>query len=157
MFGKRAKSYTELGGFCFGENWKNVVAVIIISNSICTCSAYVVYFLAQIEYIAEFFIDSYGNHDFNHIIYVSIILYPICFLKELRGISIISTTALTCLMAGIIYVIVVDLYYLQNPPDSLVMERSTWNIWNVPQGLGILISCFEGNDVILEIQYQMAN
>jgi amino acid permease len=108
-YGKKVKTYSDLGKACYGKNGEKFVAFLIIVGQFCLVTSYVMFFIEQMNLILEV-ASGYKlvDNDFSLYCIAILILAPLSLFESMQQISFICLTAISSIFIALIYVVYID-------------------------------------------------
>jgi hypothetical protein len=154
FYGRRVKTYTDLGEACYGSMGKVTVASIILVGQFMCCTGYVMFFIKQMDQVIMF--TSNGLiHDSKFFLFVLAfsILAPLSLFEGMKNVSYISIIAMISIAIALAYIVFSSISEIHNPEFDKTLNWMRFE--GTPYFFGIAMFMFEGNAVSLEIYHQM--
>jgi len=153
-YGRRVKTYTDLGEACYGEFGRVMIAAVIIIGQFFCCSGYVMFFIQQMDQVIQHTSGDFINDSKFFLFVLSFsILAPLSVIEGMKNVSYISMTAMVSIIIALSYIIYSSVEEVSHP--AFERELSLVRVKGIPYFFGISMFMFEGNAVTLEIYHQM--
>eukprot|EP00347_Sterkiella_histriomuscorum_P009779 403339927 len=153
-YGRKVKTFSDLGEACFGKWGRVATALNIVIGQFFCCSGYVMFFIQQIDQVIKYTTgDMTSDNRFLIFMLSFLILAPLSTFESMKQVSYISITAIISISIALCYIILTDISEINYPSFDKTLNYV--NLSGIPYFFGIAMFMFEGNVVAVEIHNQM--